>query len=296
LSNGVDWSVAVSGTAITQGWCDLTTAPVACNSDVYQWQPIEGTQTWTFSTPVNLSFEVSDLQNPNEGVVLPLGTICDTSSANAAGWNGTFNAATATLIAGGTLTTFANIPCTLNGTNITTLTLDNPAVSNPTYSRGLGSLTVTPATITAQFSNLPPSLPPGQTATGVTLTCANAGPGPDAINADCVPSVTSGGGTISNLSCTPGALPVNPLQDGDEIVCTFDLTAPNTPTVDIQLQGKATADGLDDAVATGLTAGARLLFPAAGAATVPTLGQWTLALLALLTLGGAALGMRRKQG
>jgi hypothetical protein len=308
LSNGVDWSVTGGGGL---GWCVAGGCGDGSGSSYFQWRPNAGNQVWSFSSPVNLEFTVTGLQGGlsagvQEGVVLPQGTICNLSTlapavASLFSFDDTTDPTKPTLAhigpsltpGIGNLAETAHIPCTLN--NTTTLTLDGTGFYLD-FARGLNSLTVIPATITAAFSNLPKSLPPGETATGVTLTCKNDGPGPDAINANCVPSVTNGGGTISSLSCTPGALPVNPLQDGDAIVCTFDLTAPNTPTVDIQLQGKATADGLNDAVATGMTAGARLLFPAAGAATVPTLGQWTLALLALLTLGGAALGMRRGQG
>jgi hypothetical protein len=275
-------------------WDPVT--PLGIDSGFYTWFPPDGRQVWTFSTPVNLSFTLTNLNGgppfPQEGVVLPAGTVCDVSGLDPA-FGFTFNAATATLAHTGPdaslAATGALIPCTLN--NATQLTLDGTGFSM-TQVRGLHSLTVTPATITAAFSNLPPSLPPGQTATGVSLTCKNDGPGPDAINANCIPSITSGGGGISNLSCTPAALPVAVLHNGETIVCTFDLTAPNTPVVDIRLQGKATADGLDDAVVAGMTAGARILSPA-GATAVPTMSELALALLALLTMGAAAVGLRR---
>jgi hypothetical protein len=196
------------------------------------------------------------------------------------------------------------IPCKLN--NASTLTLDGTGFSM-WHSRGLYSLNVTPATITAAFSNLPPTVQPGQTITGAKLTCSNAGiglppppKGPDANNANCVPTVASGGGTISNIVCThvPVApnpvltVPVTPLQDGESIVCTFNLTLPSTPTINVELEGDATATGLSASTNAGMTARVWLRTPSNAA--VPTLGEWTLALLALAVLGVAGLDYKRR--
>jgi len=185
------------------------------------------------------------------------------------------------------------IPCTLN--NVSTLTLDNTPVSNPNQLRGLHTLTVTPATLQAQFSGLPSTMLPGQTAHG-TLTCSNAGPGPNLYGVDCNP--TAVGGTVSNVACTPTVptpvVPGTPLQNGQSIVCTFDLTAPNTQTMNIDLTGKATADGLDATATANAGMTARLRFFTPSAAAVPTLGEWALMLLALGMLGMASYGYKRR--
>jgi hypothetical protein len=217
-------------------------------------------------------------------VVLPAGTLCDVSAAAAVAAQITFNAATATLSHDGpTDPAVGNIviPCTLS--NATTLTLDGTGF-NQQATRGLSNITVTPATLTAKYT-LPATPPlPGQTVQG-KLTCANAGPGPDALGVTCDPSGVTGG-TVSNIQCTP-AVPVSVLHDGESIVCTFDLTALPTGPVDIQLTGRARATGLDANATTnsGMTDFARLITPSNATASVPTLGEWALALLALVVAG-----------
>jgi hypothetical protein len=297
LSNGIDWDVAGSATSVP-GW-----TPGAAGSGYYTWEPSGGDQIWSFVSsisdnpiPVNLSFTITGVQGgpdtgTEEGVVLPAGTTCDLSGMDPA-WGFTFDAATATLAHTGPSGVLgaqaALIPCSLNNTT-SALTLDGTGFAL-TLSRGLHSLEVTTPTLTAQFTGLPSSLPPGQTAHG-TLTCTNQNPpspdpaSPDALNAGCTPTAT-GGGTISNLVCTP-ATPVATLHGGDSIVCTFDLTAPNTRTVDIPLTGTATADGLPD-VPTRL----ELRYPVTPT-SVPTLSEMALALLALL-LGASAVAAKRR--
>jgi hypothetical protein len=301
LSNGIDWNVAGGG-ADPLGW-----GPGGGNEGLYFWSPAAGDQIWSFvsslsgtSIPVNLSFTVTDLQfgpddpQGEEGVVLPAGTTCDVSGMDPA-WGFTFDAATATLAHTGPTAPSspkngaetALIPCALN--NTTSALILNSAGFHPTAQRGLHSLKVTTPTLTTRFTGLPSSLPPGQTAHG-TLTCTNANPpapdpaSPDALNAGCAPTAT--GGTISNLACTP-ATPVAALHGGDAIACTFDLTAPNTSTVDIQLTGAATADGLPDA-----TTRLELRYPAIQT-PVPTLSEMALILLALL-LGASAVAVHRR--
>ena len=281
----MSWSVTLPGapTAATNGW-----SPTGL---YYAWIPTDGTQTWAFSTPVNLSFTVTNLQNVGEGVTLPPGTTCDPNSVGTA-WS--FDPATAVLVytplVASASVAMTAIPCTLN--NTMALTVDNAPGGPTNWWRGLHSITATPATLQAQFSGLPSSMLPGQTAHG-TLTCSNAGPGPDALNAACTPSIASGGGTISNIVCTPPS-PVGTLHDGQSIVCTFDLTAPNTPTVSIDLTGKATATGLDATATANAGMTARLVLLSPTAAAVPTLGEWALLLLGLAMLGMA--GLYRKRG
>jgi len=292
----VGWSVALNpGPATTTGWVGL-----------YAWRfGTEGNQIWNFHTPVNLSFVVTGLNNATEGVILPAGTTCDLSNLSPSqALQVTFDDITdptkPTLAHTGP-TGFPSdfepkIPCTLN--NATTLTLDGTGFSMY-YTLGLYSLTVAPATLQAQFSGLPSLIQPGQTVQG-KLTCSNTGSGqtppktgPDALNVTCDPVIASGGGTLNNVVCTPPS-PVGTLHDGQSIVCTFDLTAPNTSTVNMQLTGTTTADGLFATTATRSPGGmtATIWLRSASNAAVPTLGQWMLALLALL-LGALAFAMRR---
>jgi hypothetical protein len=87
------------------------------------------------------------------------------------------------------------------------------------YFAGVSSLP--PADLAPVFSNLPTVLKPGQTATGLTLTCTNAGPF-TASSSTCAPSASAG--VVSGLSCTPtppATVPVN-----GTVVCTFDYQAP----------------------------------------------------------------------
>jgi len=316
LSNGVGWSVALNPgpSSIAYGWLDYSdpsSAPFAVGSDpawpaYYVWYPRDGNQVWNFSTPVNLSFTITDLQGGSnigrqEGVVLPAGAMCDLSGVDPAEFSyivdpitkigtlahiGPHALATPGVFYIGSVL----IPCTLN--NVTTLTLDGTGF-DLNMQRGLHSLTAAPATLQAQFSGLPSLIKPGETVQG-KLTCSNAGPGPDALNVTCDPVIASGGGSISNVQCTPPS-PVGTLHDGQSIVCTFDLTAPNTSTVNMQLTGTTTADGLFATTATrspgGMTA---TLWLSSIAAAVPTLNEWALVLLGLAMLGVAGVGFKRR--
>jgi len=247
---------------------------------------------------------MTNMQGHMEGAVFPLGTVCDLSGLDptlAAEFD--FNAATATLAhtgpdgGPGSASQEAVIPCTLNNTMV--LTLDGTGLQQ-TFARGLHSLTVAPATLQAQFSGLPSLIKPGQTVQG-KLTCSNIGSGqtppqtgPDALNVTCDPTIASGGGTLTNVVCTPPS-PVGTLHDGQSIVCTFDLTAPNTSTVNMALTGTTTADGLFATTATrspgGMTA---TLWLSSVAAAVPTLGEWALVLLGLAMLGVAGFHYKRR--
>ena len=79
------------------------------------------------------------------------------------------------------------------------------------------------ADVSATLGAIPAVVSPGQVLTGLTLTCSNNGPD-TAVNAICAP--TADVGAISALSCTP-ATPAD-IDSGDDIVCTFNYTAPGT--------------------------------------------------------------------
>jgi hypothetical protein len=66
-----------------------------------------------------------------------------------------------------------------------------------------------------------PDVGPGQTVTGLSVTCTNVGRLP-ATNATCSVSVTAG--LVQNLVCSP-APPTN-VNAGEQIQCTFDYQAP----------------------------------------------------------------------
>ena len=147
-------------------------------------------------------------------------------------------------------------------------------VSNPLAEADMrGSATSVPATVGAPVT--------------VTLSCTNAGPNP-AVNATCEVSGAPAGATTT---CTPAA-PVASLAVGSSITCTTTFT----PLTRAQITLTATA-GSDtpDPTRANNTGRATIAPAGAVAASVPTLGELTLALLALLLGGGAALRMRSYQ-
>ena len=75
------------------------------------------------------------------------------------------------------------------------------------------------------FSGLPTAVRPGQSLTGLSLTCRNTVGLAAATGALCQPSVSVG--AITNLQCTPAT--GGTVADGAAIVCTFGYTAPGTP-------------------------------------------------------------------
>ncbi len=79
------------------------------------------------------------------------------------------------------------------------------------------------------FSNLPSTIVPGTTSTGLTLTCTNNGPNFARGGVFCTPSVNVG--TISNLVCSP-ALPedITNVSPTNRAVCTFDHSLPPDST------------------------------------------------------------------
>ena len=214
LSNGVTWSVNIGLAWVVPG----AGQPGAA---YYGFRPMDGVQTWTFSEAVDLVFVVNGLQGPDEGVVLPPGTQC-TVPATSLGV--VWESATSTLVHRGLYngpSGGVHVPCTLN--NVSSLTLNGASLGPADYRRGLASLTVTrQSSMTAAISGVPATMTTGQSATG-TLVCTNAGPG-TAANADCVPSVASGGVAVSNVVCTPQP-PVASLPFPGAISCTFTATA-----------------------------------------------------------------------
>jgi len=297
LSNGVDWSAATNPGPASGGWVGGFTA-----DGHYQWYPSEGIQKWTFSTPVNLSFVITNLNGYMEGMIMPPGTGCDLSGVDPAlASEFSFNPGTATLVHTGPSSTAAShprIPCWLN--NVTELTFDGTGL-NQTLTRGMRTLTAAPATLQAQFTGLPSTIKPGQTVQG-KLICSNADSGqtppqtgPDALNVTCDPVVASGGGTLGNVQCLPPT-PVAVLKDTESIVCTFDLTAPNTPAVNIELTGTTTADGLFVSTATRSPGGmtSTIWLRSATSTAVPALNPAMLAALALALLMLAAFGRKRR--
>jgi predicted anti-sigma-YlaC factor YlaD len=96
-----------------------------------------------------------------------------------------------------------------------------------------------PADMSPALSNLPASLQPGQSYTGLTLTCSNAGPF-DALAATCSPSASAG--TVSNVSCTP-TVPATVSSSSGAVVCTFNYAAPpsGTAPTSVTFSGSSTA-------------------------------------------------------
>lgn len=84
------------------------------------------------------------------------------------------------------------------------------------------TVTATSADMAAAFSGLPTVVHPGQTLTGLGLSCTNIAATGAATAATCVPTVSAG--TVSALSCSP---PVGgAVAAGAAIACTFSYTAP----------------------------------------------------------------------
>jgi hypothetical protein len=89
------------------------------------------------------------------------------------------------------------------------------------------TLTVTAqsADMSAAFTNVPTVVRPGQSLTGLSLTCTNsATAAAAATNAACAPTVDVG--TISAVTCTPAV--GGSVAAGANIVCSFNYTAPGT--------------------------------------------------------------------
>jgi len=108
---------------------------------------------------------------------------------------------------------------------------DPTAGNNPTT----GSVTVTAPTtadMSPVFGNLPTLLSPGQTVSGLTLTCTNAVGGAAALAATCVPAVSTG--TLGPVSCVPASGSTvgggNASLACSHVTKTGDVAAPSSTT------------------------------------------------------------------
>ncbi|MEX8519380.1 MAG: hypothetical protein AB3X44_12790, partial [Leptothrix sp. (in: b-proteobacteria)] len=105
-----------------------------------------------------------------------------------------------------------------------------PSPNTATCDTATLTVTAQSADLSPAFAGLPSVLRPGQSVTGATLTCTNAGPGA-ATSPSCVPSVasligsTGTAGVLANLNC--GAA-ISSLAAGSAITCTFDYQVPGT--------------------------------------------------------------------
>ena len=160
--------------------------------------------------------------------------------------------------------------------------------SNPNNNTLPYEAVVTPvADMQATGTTLPSTVTAGQTVTG-TITCTNAGPSA-AANATCaIPGLPAGATTV----CTPTSPTSTPLAQGGKLVCEVSYVAPASGTVTATITaGSTTADSNPNNNTLPYTASQAV---APVPAPVPTLGQWALALMALLMAGFAALRMRKQ--
>jgi hypothetical protein len=97
------------------------------------------------------------------------------------------------------------------------------AVATITVAAGVADMGVTFPV--SGSSALPITVAPGQSYTGLQLTCTNAGPNL-AISPTCAVSVSVG--TVSGLVCVPAPASTPVLGVGASITCTFNYTAPGT--------------------------------------------------------------------
>ncbi|KDB53711.1 hypothetical protein X805_06890 [Sphaerotilus natans subsp. natans DSM 6575] len=100
----------------------------------------------------------------------------------------------------------------------------NPAVVPAVCDTAVATITVAAADLSPVFTGLPTVLGPGQTSTGLTLTCTNAASATTAQAPICQPSASAG--SVGNIVCSPAG--ATTLAAGAAITCTFDYTAPFT--------------------------------------------------------------------
>ena len=99
----------------------------------------------------------------------------------------------------------------------------SPAVTPAACDTATATIVVGPAAdMSPAFGPLPGAVHPGQTYTGLQLTCTNAAGGGAAVAATCAPQASVG--TVSAVSCTPPS--GSGLAAGAPIVCSFSYTAP----------------------------------------------------------------------
>lgn len=146
------------------------------------------------------------------------------------------------------------------------------------------------------LSGIPAAVRPGESVTGLGLTCRNTAGLATATGALCQPSVSAG--TITGLQCAPA--PGSAVAAGAAIVCSFGYTAPGTPGGDREAAGVivftgTTGAGNDSNGGLGSggnnsTTAAAVVIDAVsdGPATVPSTGA-RVPLYGNDTLGGSAL-------
>ena len=100
----------------------------------------------------------------------------------------------------------------------------HPAVVPAVCDTAVATITVAAADLSPVFTGLPTVLGPGQTYTGLTLTCTNAASATTAQAPVCLPSASAG--SVGNIVCSPAG--ATTLAAGAAIRCTFDYTAPFT--------------------------------------------------------------------
>ena len=160
------------------------------------------------------------------------------------------------------------------------------------------TVTVNSSDMVPTFSGLPTAVRPGQTLSGLSLTCRNTAGLAAATGALCQPSVSVG--TVTNLQCTPPT--GGTVADGAAIVCTFGYTAPGTLGGTREASTAVVFTGITGAANDGnggLTTGGNnsvsssaALIDAVndGPATVPSTGG-SVPLYGNDTLGGSAVGV-----
>jgi uncharacterized repeat protein (TIGR01451 family) len=99
------------------------------------------------------------------------------------------------------------------------------APNTTTCDTAILTVTAQSADMSAAFANVPSVVRPGQSLTGLSLTCTNsATAAAAATNAACAPTVDVG--TISAVTCTPAV--GGSVAAGANIVCSFNYTAPGS--------------------------------------------------------------------
>ncbi|WP_310460916.1 SdrD B-like domain-containing protein [Sphaerotilus sp.] len=160
------------------------------------------------------------------------------------------------------------------------------------------TVTVNSSDMTPTFSGLPTVVRPGQSLSGLSLTCRNAVGLSAATGALCQPSASVG--TVTNLQCAPAT--GGTVAAGTATVCTFGYTAPGAPGGSRETATSVVFTGTTGATNDsngGLTTGgnnsvsstaAMIDAVSDGPATVPSTGA-RVPLYGNDTLGGSAVGV-----